>query len=310
MVELGPLRTRPDARPRVWGGDRLGLGSGMGEVWVAHDGSCLRGRGETLGDLTATWGRRLVGRRGVRRAHHRFPLLVKLLDTQDWLSIQVHPDDENARHLAGDEAVGKAEAWHIVQTAGATARVIAGLLPGVTAETLAGAIGTVAMESLVRYVEVVPGDTVYSQPGLIHALGPGILLYEVQQSSDLTYRLWDWGRPEGAGRALHHVESLRSTVPDAAPMITPWESAPLGRGTLTRCPHFMLEQVGPEPTVLSGAGETCLIVTLVQGSAVLRAEASETFLERYETVVIPAECPPMSLEGRGKAYRALVATLP
>ncbi len=310
MVELGPLRTRPDARPRVWGGDRLGLGSGMGEVWVAHDGSRLIDREETLGELTASWGRRLVGRRGVCRAHGRFPLLVKLLDTRDWLSIQVHPDDDNARHFAGERAVGKAEAWHIVQTAGATARVIAGLLPSVTPTTFARAIGTVAMEGLVRYVEVGPGDTVYNQPGLVHALGPGILLYEVQQSSDLTYRLWDWGRPEGAGRALHLVESLRSTVPDAAPMVTPRESVPPGRGTLTHCPHFILEQVGPEPAILSGSGETCLVVTLVEGTAILRADASETSLGCYETIVIPADGPPVSLVGRGDGYRALVATLP
>jgi mannose-6-phosphate isomerase len=309
---LTPLRLAPVLKERVWGGRRLDPGGGrsIGEAWVIHGANRVVGGpfdGRTLDEATAVLGERLLGSRGAA-AGGRFPLLVKLLDAVDWLSVQVHPDDEQAARLEGPDQVGKTEAWHILEAAPG-ARVIAGLREGTTRRRLARAIREGTLLELARYLEVRPGDTLFNRAGLVHALGPGLLLYEVQQSSDLTYRVWDWNRPASPERPLHVEQSLAVVCLDARPEVTPAEAA-VG-GTLTSCRYFALERHGPGPSEV-GPGRTSFdAVTVVEGAALLRGEGWSEPLGPFESAVVPAETGGYRIGPRGDGrYRALVARVP
>ena len=142
----------------------------------------------------------------------RFPLLAKLIDAAEWLSLQVHPDDALARELFGPDAVGKAEAW-VVLDAAAGAELIVGAAEGLAEAELRDAIaGGTAGRDHCRVRPAVAGDVLLIRPGTLHAIGGGTFLYELQQPSDLTFRVSDWGR---AGRELHVEPSLRALVADA-----------------------------------------------------------------------------------------------
>jgi mannose-6-phosphate isomerase len=309
-----PLRLAPLLKERVWGGQRLdpaGVRS-IGEAWVVHGGNRIDGGpfdGRTLDEATAALGERLLGRAGAAAAGGRFPLLVKLLDAADWLSVQVHPDDEQAARLEGPDQVGKTEAWHILDAAPG-ARVIAGLTAGTTRSAFERAIRGGTLLDLARYLEVRPGDTVFNRAGLVHALGPGLLLYEVQQSSDITYRVWDWNRPASPERPLHVAQSLEVACLDAQPDVTPAGAAGVGQ-VLTSCRYFALEQHGPDPAERGPARPSFEAVTVVEGAARLRGDGWSEALDRFESALVPAEAGAYRLEARGDGgYRALVARVP
>ena len=149
----------------------------------------------------------------------RFPLLVKLLDPAGWLSVQVHPDDALAHRLGGPDAVGKAEAWYVIE-ADPDAELLVGVRPSVREADLREAMrrGAATTDLLARQA-VAAGDAVMIPPGTLHAVGPGVLLYEVQQPSDLTYRVDDWGRPATPDRPLHTAEALAAVAPDSRPAV-------------------------------------------------------------------------------------------
>jgi mannose-6-phosphate isomerase len=139
-------------------------------------------------------------------------LLVKLLDPAAWLSVQVHPNDEQARRMVGPREFGKTEAWYFL-AAEVGAQIMVGVRPGVDGARLAAAIREGRILEVAHQVAVHDGDAILIPAGTLHALGPGLLLYEVQQASDTTYRIYDWDRPQSAGRQLHIEESAQVTLP-------------------------------------------------------------------------------------------------
>ena len=209
------LKLVPRAVEKVWGGtglkerfsDRM-LGGRIGESWEIHGDLHIAGGlwdGMTLNELTWKLGEKLLGENSgpVRN----FPLLTKWLDCQDWLSVQVHPDDALARSLTGAaNALGKSECWY-VHRAEAEAEVIHGMEERRRASELFAAQGEEILKFLKRR-HVAEGEFLNTPPGTVHALGPGLMIYEVQQSSDLTYRLYDWGRH----RETHPIESQRAIL--------------------------------------------------------------------------------------------------
>jgi mannose-6-phosphate isomerase len=181
-----------------------------------------------------------------------FPLLLKLIHARERLSVQVHPDDAYAA-AHEDGKLGKNEAW-VILDAQPGARIVYGIAPGVTREELAFAAIAAeggdggALERCLRWLPVAAGDAVYIPAGMVHAIGEGVLLYEIQQSSDLTYRFWDWGRRDarGNGRALHLRQAL--DVADPGLFLRPCEGERVRRtgGFATRLidsPHFMLDRL-------------------------------------------------------------------
>jgi len=304
----------PEYRERVWGGQRLKPSdSPVGEAWIVYEQNRIASgphAGRLLADLAAEQGAALLGSRAVEHTGPRFPLLIKLLDTADWLSLQVHPNDEQAVQLEGPGQFGKTEAWHILEVEPG-AQVIYGLKPGTTRDALARSIRDSSILDLVQYVPVQPGDTLFTQAGTIHALGPGLLLYEVQQTSDITYRVFDWNRPQTVGRALHIEQSLAVTDLDAGGAAQSLPS--LGDGEqaqLITCPFFTLELVAGEQQnlTLDTKGETFHALTVIEGTMQVAGEGWNQTLQRFETVVVPAACGAYEIQPRG-AFRALMASV-
>jgi mannose-6-phosphate isomerase len=263
-----------------------------------------------LADVAAQYGAGLLGQRAVETTGLRFPLLIKLLDCAKWLSLQVHPNDEQARRLEGPGFFGKTEAWHFFEVEPG-AEILCGLRPGTTAENLAEAIrsGTV-VETMQRLV-VRAGESIFIPAGTIHALGPCLLLYEVQQSSDTTYRVFDWNRPATKERPLHIEKSLVVANPDAISQLLPLpELADGSQKTLISCPYFKLETLAAQlnPILLDRHGESFDALTVVNGSIHIEGDGWEIPLKRYETVLVPASCGPYQIKPAG-SYRVLRATV-
>jgi mannose-6-phosphate isomerase len=312
---MQPLRLIPEYRERVWGGARLWPSSPkpIGEAWIVYEENRVASgpwAGRTLGALAASEGERLLGKRPLRRTGLRFPLLIKLLDANDWLSVQVHPNDEQAAQLEGPGHFGKTEAWHILEAAPG-AQIISGFKPGTSREALADAIRGGDLLDVLHYVDVRAGDTVFIRAGTVHALGPGLLLYEVQQTSDITYRVFDWNRPLTAGRELHIEKSLAVSNPqltsraEHAPPLAPGRSE---QHQLTGCEYFKLDLLNGERDALAldTRGESLHALTVIEGQARVEGEGWRETVARFETVVIPAACGAYQVQPLG-AFRALNA---
>jgi len=215
-VELYPYKFEPIYKPKIWGGRslerlfarKLPAGEKIGESWELAD---LPGNvsvvsngpeaGATLNELTSTLGQALLG--GAKPIEGgRFPLLLKLLDANDILSLQVHPDSRAVEQI-GPEAAMKTECWQIIESRGGF--IYKGVRPGVTPEQFRKAIEDDTVEQVVRRVDVRSGDFHYLPAGLVHAIGPGVVIAEVQTPSDTTYRVTDWGR----GREIHVERSMQ-----------------------------------------------------------------------------------------------------
>ena len=237
-----------------WGGTRLGtqLGKPIGdandaaESWEVCDHGVDQSMvasgpwiGRTLAELVRDENAALFGQHA---GLTQFPLLIKFLDASDRLSLQVHPNDEQARQINPLEN-GKTEAWVIIDAAPG-GRLYAGLKPGVDREALAGCLRDGSIDSALHSFPVKSGDCVFIPAGTVHAIGEGILLAEVQQSSDITFRLHDWGRvgTDGKPRPLHIEESLACIDFDRGPVDPVRSSADSSQPTheLVRSPYFVI----------------------------------------------------------------------
>ncbi len=293
MPEL--LRLLPEYHHRVWGGRRLkpDADQPIGEAWIVYEHNRVadgRYAGRTLAELAEELSTALLGEAVVARTGSRFPLLIKLLDCNDWLSIQVHPNDAQALELEGPGHFGKTEAWYVLE-ADPDARLIAGVKPGTTAEALVRAIRDGSVLELAQYQAVRAGDTVFMPAGTLHALGPGLLIYEVQQTSDITYRVWDWNRPASAGRALHIEQSLAVTDPEATGQVRhlrPMLDADAQQ--LVTCPYFTLDLLASngETLALDTNGRSFHALTVIGGRAIVESDGTGVTLDRFQSVIVPA----------------------
>ena len=315
LPRLLPLT--PQYRERVWGGQRLHgstTGTPIGEAWIAYGESVVSAgsmQGQTLDQLMEGAKTELLGERGVQSSQTGFPLLIKLLDCADWLSVQVHPDDEQARQMVGPGERGKTEAWHMLEAA-PDAQILAGVRGGTTQAQLDRAIrGGTVLEVAERH-GVAAGDTVFIPAGTLHALGPGLLLYEVQQSSDTTYRVYDWDRPASSGRALHLEESVAVTRAELRGDIRP-ESQTQGQGELIASEYFVLSglhlESGAEQEADTG-GQSFQIVTVTAGQAEVSSGDERVLLGTFGTLLVTGGTGAYRLKAVDGAARLLVAGLP
>ena len=265
--------------PRVWGGDRLAQEFGrelpsepIGESWEIHGDLKVKGSDSTLDQLVQERGAALLGT-GVDGSAG-FPLLTKWLDCKAWLSVQVHPDDQLARDLTGDpKARGKTEAWY-VHKADENAELIHGLADGVSSAQLVGAEGESILPLLSRF-RPHSGQLLFTPAGEVHALGPGNLIYEVQQSCDLTYRFYDWGRD----REIHPDKALQCVM-ESRPT-----AAEVSRLSLS-CPFFKMELVqGP---VGWEVGTESFQVLAATTQARMKWESGVVTLKPGQSVLLPA----------------------
>lgn len=306
----------PQYRARVWGGQRLKAADPpVGEAWVAFEESRVsKGAhaGRSVAELSSEYGERLLGREVFEAYGSRFPLLVKLLDCADWLSVQVHPNDEQAARLVGPGEFGKSEAWHFIEAEpGAT--IYAGIRAGTTAEELEEAIRNGRVLEVAEQLEVKAGETIYIPACTLHALGPGLLLYEVQQSSDTTYRVYDWNRPAAAGRRLHVEESVAVTDPRQGAVVHP---APELSGTaaagVLASPYFELEviRLGADALHDDTRDETFHLLTLTEGRAELSCNGEVVRLDRFETALVAGGAGAYRLRAHADGAKLLRAAVP
>ena len=302
---LGPLVIEERPVERVWGSDRFGsLEPPIGEIWAIHEENLIAsgpGAGSTLADAVERFGERLLGQRLTRNGETRFPLLFKLIEANSWLSIQVHPDDALAVELEGPEHRGKTEAWYVIDAAPGS-EIIAGVVDSVDSDHLDQAIRGGDVQSMLNRYPAKAQETVYLPAGTVHALGPGVFIYEVQQSSDLTYRVYDWDRPATDGRTLHLEQSARAArvrhrgepVSHPAPIAGVWQE-------LVRSPYFSIERTCLDEAAvqMDPARETFHVLTGIDGP--INLEGNDWGVERpvLGSVLVPADAGPYELRGSG-----------
>ncbi len=289
-----PLRLEPLYRDYVWGGRRLRpqVPGPTAEAWIVDENNrVLDGphSGKLLKDVAATHSAALLGSAAPGEGG-RFPLLIKLLDSADWLSVQVHPDDAQARALEGPDHNGKTEAWYVLH-ADPGAQLLVGTRLGTTREDIRRAIRGREILDYTQQREVQRGECLLMPAGTLHAIGPGLMIYEVQQRSDLTYRVYDWDRPASPSRPLHTEKSLAVIDPSTQPRFVPKsEQRPGSRATLVQCAYFRLQRVdaGPAGLAMDTHGQTFHALTCIGEQARLSGAGWEVGLAQWETVLIPA----------------------
>jgi mannose-6-phosphate isomerase len=270
-MKIPALALEPQAALRVWGGSRLARLIGqesaepIGELWLAYDENRVSSpafTGRRLKEVLPELGPEFVGSLPYQRYGLELPLLIKFLDAAEWLSVQVHPDDQYAHTVeAATGFHGKTEAWYVLE---GHSELVYGLKRPMTREELRrGLLDGSAWEDLHR-VSVGPGEVIFVPAGTIHALGPGLMLYEVQQRSDLTYRLYDYGR----GRELHLERGLdvSKLEPTPIPKLRPHPER--DKEILLASIAFVLERYRLEGTAtIQAPEESFLLLTLVRGQA-------------------------------------------
>jgi len=306
-----PLVMQPMFHTRVWGGRRLESimhktlpdDQPYGESWEMHDTTAVANgplAGQTIGDLVRQYGAEMIGPNN--NPDEGMPLLVKILDANDWLSVQVHPDDAQAKHLEGDPR-GKTEAW-IVLFADPGARLVIGLRPGTTRAAAAEAIKEGNLEALLVSVEVHEGNVLYIAANTIHALGPGVMIYEIQQSSDITYRMYDWNRLglDGKPRPLHVDKALEVSSFSGLPAI---HHTIMADGELLSGPYFVTWQhkLHNTPLTLPTQGHFHTL-TCIECTVSVSANAHTETLHAGQTALIPAALDVFTLDGAGRVLRS------
>ncbi|MBL8237133.1 MAG: class I mannose-6-phosphate isomerase [Bryobacterales bacterium] len=291
---MKPIRLEPRFVERVWGTTELApwfpnAEKKTGEVWFTSDDN-QTSEGVPLRALMERDGARLLGS-AVRPAYGgRFPILVKFLLTQEKLSVQVHPDDAYGEEHEGSP--GKTEMWYVLR-ADEGATIAAGFRRTLRPEQLRQAVFEGTVEKELEWWPATAGDTYFVPARTVHAVGAGLVICEIQQNSDITYRLWDYGRP----RELHVESSME--VADLGPHPGPVTPVPFGGGELlASCPYFTTERMElNEPVEWSSDAERFHLLVATRGSGELTAGGESWRMRQGECWLIPAQCGRYGIDG-------------
>jgi len=305
MPQLYPLLLVPEFSPRPWGTMDLSpiypnqqFNQKIGEAWLTGDECRVANgplAGQKLGALAERYGRELVGE--AAREPNRFPLLAKFLFPHDKLSVQVHPDDACAQRVG--LPWGKTECWYVLD-AQPGAQVALGLKPGTTRAQLEQAIQQNRAEDLLNWIEVHRGEMIYVDGGTVHAISAGSILVETQQSSDTTYRLYDYGRP----RPLHLERGMEAVKERTRAGKVQRPHTENGCGELIGSPFFVVDKMRLEkPLELSTSEEpgvrTAHILVALEGCGVVEAPGAEPVaFARGDGVVVPAGVGPYRIRAQ------------
>ena len=320
---------RPVFVEKLWGGARLGRlpakqraghtpprDVAVGESWEVADlpegqsvvddhAVCAAFAGRSLGELVARHGHALVG---TARSTDRFPILVKLIDAAEDLSVQVHPGDDYA--AANPGAASKDEAWLVVDTADG-ARLLHGFVDGVSRELFADAVKKGLPHELMRAAPAKTGDVLHVSPGVVHAIGAGVMVLEVQEPSDTTFRVWDFDRVDVTGkkRALHIEQAMAVARFDDQPPVLAPRRAEGGFDVLCETRSFSMRAVevnGATATTLSVSPDAALVLHAVAGDVEFGWDDHVVVLPQGASCVLPASCGAVVFPARGRGTRAIV----
>lgn len=321
---LYPLRFEPSFRRYIWGGRRLKtvLGKPIGDQTAAESWEIVdHGDDQSVvkfGDLAGRTLRQLIedfgeGMLGVNVAakvtsdkvpaylQNRFPLLLKFLDANRHLSIQVHPDDAFGATLDPPD-LGKTEAWYVM-AAEPGAKIYAGLKSGVDQAQFETAVADGKTEDVMHSFQAEAGDCVFIPAGTMHAIGEGLLIAEIQQASDTTFRVYDWGRvgDDGKSRPLHIEKSIAATDFSRGP-VGPIQVKYLGNDVeeLVRCEKFVMHRHRFGGAKAIGGDGKFRILALTAGKLSVQVDPSGRPLELGETMLLPASMPLLDLTPEGE----------
>jgi mannose-6-phosphate isomerase len=311
---IPPLVLVPKMAEAIWGGDALVKKYGkpgdpharLGESWECWDENIVAGgphRGATVAALRAQLGRALTG---PADPSQRFPVLTKIIDAHEALSVQVHPDDAYAQRVE-HQAVGKTECWYILACEPG-AELVLGWTRDTDRAEFERRVADGTLGDILRRVRVSPGQAYYLPAGTLHAIGAGIQLFETQQASDLTYRIFDWNRigSDGKPRELHvakaaDVLDFRATMPGAVAQLTFGEPG-IERTIAIADRRFAVERVRIAP---SGArlatGGRPIAVTAMGSPLTIAADGESTTLRAWESALVPAVAQQCAFSGPGEA---------
>ena len=306
MNDLYPLKFKPIFKDKIWGGQKVKTVLGMdfaplpncGEVWVLSGVAGFESvvsngflAGNNLNELIEVYMYDLVGEKNYEKFKDEFPVLIKFIDANDWLSIQVHPDDDLAKKRKIGR--GKTEMWYVM-AADPGAELISGFSSKQTQNTYINRLESNKIKEIMNFEKVQKGDVFFMPAGRVHALGPGIFLAEIQETSDTTYRIYDWDRldDEGNSRELHTKEALDAldfNVYDEYKTLYSKKSD--ASVNLESCKHFTTNLVHVMNKSLSKDLETLdsfVAYICIKGSCELIYENGKENIIKGDTVVVPA----------------------
>ena len=305
MKKLYPLKFKPIYKDKIWGGQKIETVMkkdfsplpNCGEVWVLSgveenqtiiDNGFLAGN--ELNEVVEIYMGDLVGDKIYQKFGNEFPILIKFIDANDWLSIQVHPDDELAwkRH----KSLGKTEMWYILD-AEKNAELISGFSKKTDKESYKKHLKNGTLKTILNFEKVEKGDVFYMPSGRVHALGPGVLLAEIQQTSDITYRIYDWDRIDAAGmmREIHTelaVDAIDYNVYDNYK--TDYKPKLNETVKLVESPYFTTNLIHLKNAIKKDYSEldSFVIYTCAEGEFEIIVENEKYEVELGEAILIPA----------------------
>jgi mannose-6-phosphate isomerase len=304
-IPLYPLRFEPIYQYRLWGGRRLATllaaplpgDDLLGEAWLLSDRDDHTSRvadgplkGASIRQLLEQSPEQMLGKSAGR--FRRFPLLLKFLDARDVLSVQVHPADGRTDLLPPGES-GKTEAWVVLET-GPKTRIYAGLRPGTTAAVLRRALADRTVADHLASFAPLPGDAVFVKAGTVHSLAD-VVVFEVQQNSDVTFRLYDWdridaktGQPRALGveQALACIDFSHGAIGPTAPVVE--STTPVRRERLFDCAHFRLWRIRGETSFTVGVAGASRVLVCIDGEGQLEHNADMHAVRKGDVLLLPA----------------------
>lgn len=320
---LYPYILDPKLSPAIWGGSELVTEYGkhgdpnvkLGESWECWDANrVIDGslEGQSVAGLRESLGPQLLGDLD---PHRIFPVLTKIITAHDWLSVQVHPDDAYAQRVE-HQPNGKTECWYVF-SAQPDAELVLGWKRDTSREEYEQRVADGTLGDILRRIPVKAGDTVYIPAGTVHAIGAGVTLFETQQASDLTYRMFDWNRvgSDGKPRELHvakaaDVLDYREGTSGALEQV-PYRFEGLERVALIADPRFTVERViaTGDPATLATGGRPLIVMSL-DCPLEVACEATTIALDPYQTALVPAAAERCTVRARGGKAGFMFVTPP
>jgi mannose-6-phosphate isomerase len=305
MLQFYPIKMNPAFKDYIWGGDRLKREWGkvsslavIAEAWELSghkNGQSIAGNGELMGlsltEIVEAWGKASLGDKA--KDSDRFPILIKLIDSKQKLSIQVHPDDRYA--LANENELGKTEMWYVID-ADEGSGILCGFSKDLSKEEYAQRINENTLTEVLNFVPVKKGDTFFIAPGTVHAICEGLLIAEIQQNSDVTYRVYDYGRigADGKQRPLHIEKALdvSRTVKEI------YDGKPIGETKnmngytetlLAECGYFIVYEISVQERYDCYIGNNSFSAfTFLEGNGTIEYSGGKEEFVKGETFFLPA----------------------
>ncbi|MEA9413062.1 type I phosphomannose isomerase catalytic subunit [Flavobacterium sp. PL02] len=319
--KLYPLQFEPILKDRIWGGEKLKtvlnkpitskitgesweLSTVEGDVSIVANGSL---KGKSLTDIIEEFPNEILGAKVHEQFGKQFPLLFKYLDAREDLSIQVHPNDKLAKER--HNSFGKTEMWYVMQ-ADENARIIVGFKEDSSKEEYVENLNNNTLVSILDDVKAKPGDVFFLETGTVHAIGAGLVVAEIQQTSDITYRLYDFDRVDAQGnkRQLHVDLALDAINYNKVDTYKEYQKKTNESNVVVDCPYFTTNFIPLDGQVeVSKSGETFTVYMCIEGSFEIEYDGNKLTYKKGDTVLVPAALNEFILNGKASILEIYIS---